>query len=123
MADQGPEAPCAVVILAAGKSTRMNSARTKVLHGLAGRPVIAWLIETVQALDPTTMVGVIGPDMDDVAATLRPHPTTVQHPALGTAHALRQAEPLLTGFAGDVLVLYGDTPLLRAETLQRIDQC
>lgn len=107
----------AVVVLAAGMGTRMKSARPKVLHPVLGRPMVAHVIASAQTVAPERTVVVIGPDMDAVGAAVAPHPTVVQTDRLGTAHAVRQAKDALAGFAGTVLVLYGDTPLISPETL------
>lgn len=108
----------AVVVLAAGAGTRMKSARAKVMHPLAGRPMIAHVLATVARLKPERVVVVIGRGMEDVAEAARPHPVAIQHPKLGTAHAVLAAKKALAGFTGAVLVLYGDTPLIGAATLR-----
>jgi bifunctional UDP-N-acetylglucosamine pyrophosphorylase/glucosamine-1-phosphate N-acetyltransferase len=111
-----------VVILAAGKGTRMKSSRPKVLHGLAGRPIIDHVLRTAETLRAESTTVVIGHGADDVRAALagRPLSFVVQSPQLGTGHALLQAEPLLAGKSGTVLLLYGDVPLLQANTLSRL---
>jgi bifunctional UDP-N-acetylglucosamine pyrophosphorylase/glucosamine-1-phosphate N-acetyltransferase len=111
------DAPLAVVVLAAGKGTRMRSRWPKALHPLAGRPMILQLLETAGALAPERQVVVLAPDMDELAALVAPRPTVVQDSQLGTGHAVLQAERALAGFAGDVLVLYADTPLIERDTL------
>ena len=108
-----------VVVLAAGKGTRMRSERPKVLHRLAGRPLIDLVLDTATAIDPASVTVVVGHEAHAVESALegrRCH-FGLQEPQLGTAHALLQAEPFLSGVTGDVLLLYGDVPLLRAETL------
>ncbi len=102
----------AAVVLAAGMGTRMKSSLPKVMHPLAGRPMIAHLLDTVRALNPGRVVAVIGPDMPIVAKTVAPWPCVEQTERLGTGHAVAQARPVLDGFPGDVLILYGDTPLI-----------
>lgn len=109
--------PIAVVILAAGKGTRMKSGLPKVMHAVAGRPMIAHLLDTVSTLSPQKVVVVVGPDMDLVSRTVAPHPTCVQAERNGTGGAVKAARAELEGFTGTVLVLYGDTPLVRAETM------
>ena len=111
--------PLAVIILAAGRGTRMNSDLHKVLHPLAGRPMLLHLLATVAKLDPARVVVVAGDKADQVAAAVAPYGATVviQDRQLGTGHAVRQAESALGGFEGDVLVLYGDVPLVEAATL------
>jgi bifunctional UDP-N-acetylglucosamine pyrophosphorylase/glucosamine-1-phosphate N-acetyltransferase len=110
----------AVVVLAAGLGTRMRSDRPKVMHAIAGRPMIAHVLATVAALDPDQVVVVVGQGMDGVAKAVAPHRTVVQNPRLGTGHAVLAARPLLDGFVGDVVVVYGDTPLVSVETLGRM---
>ncbi|KAF0136341.1 MAG: bifunctional UDP-N-acetylglucosamine pyrophosphorylase / Glucosamine-1-phosphate N-acetyltransferase [Rhodospirillaceae bacterium] len=110
----------AVVVLAAGKGTRMKSDLPKVLHPLAGRPMIRYLIDTVETLAPERVIIVIGPEMEGVARAVAPHDTVVQHRRLGTGYAVATARDLLRGFDGDVLVLYGDTPLLSRATLENM---
>jgi bifunctional UDP-N-acetylglucosamine pyrophosphorylase/glucosamine-1-phosphate N-acetyltransferase len=112
-----------VVILAAGKGTRMKSARPKVLHELAGRPLIEHVLSTLTQLDAAETVMVIGHGADQVRTALAGYSRlrfVVQAPQLGTGHALLQAEPLLSGRTGTVLLLYADVPLLEAGTLSRL---
>jgi bifunctional UDP-N-acetylglucosamine pyrophosphorylase/glucosamine-1-phosphate N-acetyltransferase len=106
------------VILAAGKGTQMKSGMPKVMHAVAGRPMIAHLLGTVSELSPEKVVVVIGPDMDQVSEAVAPHTTCVQEDRNGTGGAVKVAAAELQGFAGTVLVLYGDTPLVRAETMR-----
>ncbi len=107
----------AVIVLAAGLGTRMKSNLPKVLHPLAGRPMIAHLMETVESLDPENVCVVVGDFMDAVTETVSPFPTAVQSERLGTAHAVLAARETIGDFDGDVLVLYGDTPLITPDTL------
>jgi bifunctional UDP-N-acetylglucosamine pyrophosphorylase/glucosamine-1-phosphate N-acetyltransferase len=111
----------AIVVLAAGKGTRMRSGLAKVLHPLAGMPLIGHVLATARALAPERIVVVLAPDMDEVAAAVeRAAPgavVVIQDPPLGTGHALQAAAPQLAE-RGTVLVLYGDTPLLGAATLR-----
>ncbi len=117
-----PAAPLAAVILAAGKGTRMKSNLHKVLHPVAGRPMLLHLIAEVGALSPARIVVVTGAGREQVEAAVAPHgvAVAVQAEQLGTGHAVRQAEAALAGFAGDVLVLYGDVPLVTAGTMRRM---
>ena len=112
----------ALVILAAGMGTRMNSDLPKVLHPLAGAPLLVHAMKAGFALDASACVVVTGHGAEAVAAAARDWDDTaqcvVQDPQLGTAHAVAQAAPALAGFDGDVIVLYGDTPLIRPETLE-----
>jgi bifunctional UDP-N-acetylglucosamine pyrophosphorylase / glucosamine-1-phosphate N-acetyltransferase len=110
--------PLACVILAAGKGTRMKSDMPKVLHRIAGRPMVGHVLAAVKALDPDHVVVVVGPGMDSVAVAVAPYPTAVQQEQRGTADAVRAAFGLLEGFTGDVVVLYGDTPLVTPDTLR-----
>ena len=116
----------AAIILAAGSGTRMKSAIPKVLHPIAGRPMIAYPIAAVRPLSPAATVVVIGPQMEDVARAVAPAETVVQDPPLGTGDAVRTALTRLDGRLApqgdieEVLVLYGDTPFLASETLSRL---
>ncbi|MGI9435037.1 MAG: bifunctional UDP-N-acetylglucosamine diphosphorylase/glucosamine-1-phosphate N-acetyltransferase GlmU [Geminicoccaceae bacterium] len=111
------------VVLAAGKGTRMKSGRAKVLHQLAGRTMIGHVLMTAARLEPEQAVVVLAKDMEDVeaevAGTAVPTAIAIQDPPLGTGHALMAARDCLPA-AGDVLVLYGDTPLLTAGTLMQL---
>jgi bifunctional UDP-N-acetylglucosamine pyrophosphorylase/glucosamine-1-phosphate N-acetyltransferase len=107
------------VILAAGMGTRMKSARPKVLHEIAGRPMLRHLIAACEPVFDRIVV-VTGPGMDDVAAAARPHASVVQRERLGTAHAALQAAELFG--EGEVAVLYGDNPLIPAATLRLLRQ-
>jgi bifunctional UDP-N-acetylglucosamine pyrophosphorylase/glucosamine-1-phosphate N-acetyltransferase len=110
-----------ILILAAGKGTRMKSALPKVMHPLAGFPLLWHVRQTAEALAPTALVGVIGPEMNTVADALAPWPTVVQTERLGTGHAVQTglaALPNATDDTAMTIVLYGDTPLLRPETIR-----
>ncbi|MTJ80796.1 MAG: bifunctional UDP-N-acetylglucosamine diphosphorylase/glucosamine-1-phosphate N-acetyltransferase GlmU [Telmatospirillum sp.] len=113
----------AVVVLAAGMGTRMKSALPKVMHPIAGQPMVRHLLDTVADLAPGKVVAVVGPGMDAVAAAVSPHPAVIQADRLGTGHAVGQARGALQGFEGTVLVLYGDTPLITAQTLRSMLDC
>jgi bifunctional UDP-N-acetylglucosamine pyrophosphorylase/glucosamine-1-phosphate N-acetyltransferase len=108
----------ATVILAAGAGSRMKSKMPKVLHQIAGRSMVSHLLDTVSTLNATKNIVVVASGMDDVRAEVAPAQTAVQKEALGTGHAVAAALPDLEGFVGDILVLYGDTPLITAKTLQ-----
>ncbi|MCE2563048.1 bifunctional UDP-N-acetylglucosamine diphosphorylase/glucosamine-1-phosphate N-acetyltransferase GlmU [Komagataeibacter sp. FNDCF1] len=105
------------VILAAGRGTRMKSERPKVMHPLAGQPMLRYLLDNAAQVFDRVVV-VIGPGMDDVAALAAPHAVVVQHDRLGTGHAARQAEAAFGG--GDVAVLYGDNPLITPGTMRAL---
>jgi bifunctional UDP-N-acetylglucosamine pyrophosphorylase/glucosamine-1-phosphate N-acetyltransferase len=112
-----------VVILAAGKGTRMKSARPKVLHALAGLPIIEHVLRTADHLRADSTVVVIGHGADELRAALKNRPAlqfAVQSPQLGTGHAVAQAESVLAGKRGTLLLLYGDVPLLQPATLLRL---
>jgi bifunctional UDP-N-acetylglucosamine pyrophosphorylase/glucosamine-1-phosphate N-acetyltransferase len=110
-----------VVILAAGQGKRMHSDRPKVLHRLAGRPLLAHVLETARALGPARVCVVYGHGGDEVPAAIGEDGIAWvrQEPQLGTGHALRQALPAL-GADPQTLVLYGDVPLTRVETLRAL---
>jgi len=111
----------AVLVLAAGKGTRMKSRRTKVLHEICGRPMLAYPLAAAAELGAEKLVVVIGRDADQVEAAFAGRAQfVVQAEQRGTGHAVQVALPKLGDLSGDVLVLYGDTPLLRAETLARM---
>ncbi|HTT80664.1 MAG TPA: NTP transferase domain-containing protein, partial [Stellaceae bacterium] len=110
------------IVLAAGEGTRLNSARPKVLHDVAGQPMIRHVLDALAPLRPAETVVVLGRGMADVAAAVAPAGSVIQSPPRGTADAVRAARPLVADrlVAGDidcVLVLFGDTPLLRSETI------
>lgn len=110
----------AVIILAAGKGSRMKASLPKVLHDLAGAPMISWVIRAAESLKPDRIIGVIGPDMDDVAEGFKPYDTIIQKEQNGTGGAVKAALPLLKDFKGDVLILLGDTPLLPSSALKSL---
>ena len=111
-----------LIILAAGLGTRMNSDLPKVLHPLAGVPMLHHAMAAGRALEAARMVVVTGYGADFVKKAAQAFDDAVecviQDPQIGTAHAVAQAAPLLANFPGDAIVLYGDTPFVRPETLQ-----
>ncbi|WP_170002313.1 bifunctional UDP-N-acetylglucosamine diphosphorylase/glucosamine-1-phosphate N-acetyltransferase GlmU [Pseudopontixanthobacter vadosimaris] len=108
----------AAIILAAGKGTRMKSATHKVLHPIAGRPMIDHLLASVNLLSPEETVVVVGSGRDQMERALEGRAkTALQEPQEGTGHAVQQARDALRDFDGDVLVLYGDVPFVRPETM------
>jgi bifunctional UDP-N-acetylglucosamine pyrophosphorylase / glucosamine-1-phosphate N-acetyltransferase len=112
-----------VVVLAAGQGTRMKSDLPKVLHRIAGRSLIEHVLRTADTVTPATVTVIVGHCADVVQKQLARRPGltfALQQPQLGTAHALQQAEPALTGRAGTVVLLSGDVPLLTGKTLQRL---
>ena len=110
--------PTTAVVLAAGLGTRMKSGLPKVLHPLAGRPLVRHVVDALESLKPDRIVAVIGPGQEAVAAAVAPHPTVVQTDRLGTAHAVLAARQYLEDISGDVLILFGDSPMVRADTLR-----
>jgi bifunctional UDP-N-acetylglucosamine pyrophosphorylase/glucosamine-1-phosphate N-acetyltransferase len=113
--------PIAVVILAAGQGTRMKSGLAKVLHPIAGRPMLGYPLAAAEGLAPARIVVVVGRDSEQVERTFAGRAVfALQREQRGTGHALLQAEAALGDFEGDLLVLYGDTPLLRAESLRQM---
>lgn len=113
--------PVAVVILAAGQGTRMKSDLHKVLHPIAGRPMLLHLLAAVEALAPARIVVVAGARREQVAAAVTGRATmALQAQQLGTAHAVLAAHDALAGFDGDVLILFGDAPLVETATMQRL---
>ncbi|GAK32143.1 bifunctional protein GlmU [Iodidimonas nitroreducens] len=109
----------AAVILAAGKGTRMKSRRHKVLHPIGGRAMIDHIFDRLADISVARQILVVGSDRQQLEAAMagRKVDFAVQEPQLGTGHAVMQALPALAGHQGPVLVLYGDTPLIRSETL------
>jgi bifunctional UDP-N-acetylglucosamine pyrophosphorylase/glucosamine-1-phosphate N-acetyltransferase len=113
------DSPLAIVVLAAGKGTRMKSDLHKVLHPIAGRPMVEHLLASAAELNPVHTVVVAGHGREQLEAQLGTRATiAVQEPQLGTGHAVQQAEVALAGFAGDVLILYGDVPFVSAATMR-----
>ncbi len=111
----------AAIILAAGKGTRMKSDLHKVLHPIAGRPMLMHLMASVDALSPAKKVVVVGSGKEQLQAALAGSAQlAVQEPQLGTGHAVQMAEGALAGFDGDVLILYGDVPFVPAATMQEM---
>ena len=112
-----------MVVLAAGKGTRMKSAVPKLLHQAHGLPLIEHVIRTAAALQPASIVVVVGHQAELLRAGTPAHDRltfAVQEPQLGTGHALLQAEPFLRGASGTLVLLSGDVPLLRGETVREL---
>jgi bifunctional UDP-N-acetylglucosamine pyrophosphorylase/glucosamine-1-phosphate N-acetyltransferase len=114
----------AVAVLAAGKGTRMKSSLPKVLQPLAGATLVERVLESTTALYPQRVLLIVGHQAELVEQTLGAHPTkpefVLQQPQNGTGHAVQQLLAPLEGFEGDLLVLNGDVPLLRGETLEQL---
>ncbi len=112
--------PLAAIILAAGQGTRMKSEMHKVLHPIAGKPMLHHLLDTVDSIGVERTVIVVGERREQIEASVaaRNVAIAVQEDQLGTGHAVAQAHDALKGFAGDVLILYGDVPMVSADTMR-----
>jgi UDP-N-acetylglucosamine pyrophosphorylase len=112
----------AVIIMAAGKGTRMKSDLPKVLHTANGRPVVDYVLEKARKLSPDMIVLIVGHQSEKVMEATRNHPVAyaLQEPQLGTGHAVMQTEALLKDFDGEVLILSGDAPLFTVATLREL---
>lgn len=124
-APPAPPTPFAAIILAAGQGTRMKSSRHKVLHAIAGKPMLRHLTDSLASLAPARTVVVVGALKEQVEAEVTgpsglAAEVVVQQPQLGTGHAVMQAAAPLAGFDGKVLILYGDAPLVPAATMARL---
>lgn len=108
------------IILAAGKGTRMKSALPKPLHNIAGCTMVKHVITAAEALNPDKIVVVIGPDMEQAAEAVRPYATALQPVPNGTGGAALAAKEHFKGFDGDILVMFGDTPLVTTVTMQKM---
>jgi bifunctional UDP-N-acetylglucosamine pyrophosphorylase / glucosamine-1-phosphate N-acetyltransferase len=119
-----PERSCLAIVLAAGEGTRMRSALPKVLHPIAGRTLIAHVMAAVRALDRVRIAVVVGPDRGDVADEVRRVAQNAevfeQRERKGTGHAVLMAKTAIARGADDIMVLFGDTPLVRAEVLEHL---
>lgn len=107
----------AAIVLAAGLGTRMRSKLPKVMHSVAGHPMVNHLLDTLGKLHLDKIVVVVGPDMPELEACVAPHVTAVQYERLGTGDAVKAGMEALGDFGGNVLVLYGDSPLISEITL------
>lgn len=120
--ESGAPRALAAIILAAGKGTRMKSDLPKVVHPVGDRPMVSWVVDAVRAsgADPTVLI--VGHGSEHVCGAFAGDDEDIryvtQHEQLGTGHATNCAGPVLRSFDGDVLVLAGDGPLIRAETIQ-----
>ena len=116
--------PRAAVILAAGKGTRMKSGLPKVMHPVGGRPMVDWSIDLARQVGCSKIVVIVHPSqqvlIDHLASLPGDVPVAFQDPPMGTAHAVRCAEAALGGFSGDVVVLYGDSPLVPAAAIEEL---
>ena len=110
------------IVLAAGHGTRMKSTRPKVLHPLAGQPMIRHILQTLAGAGIDEVCVVVGPDMADVSKAVMPHPSVVQADRLGTAHAALCAKDAFKGAVDDVLILNGDNPLIQQDAIKALLQ-
>ncbi len=110
----------AAVVLAAGQGTRMKSDLPKVMHKVMGRPMIKHVIATLEDVGAEKIVAVIGEDMEIVKDTVAPYDTAIQYEQLGTGHAVLSAKDKLKDCQGPVMVMYGDTPLVTADTINKM---
>ncbi|MDI6726016.1 MAG: NTP transferase domain-containing protein [Smithellaceae bacterium] len=111
----------AALILAAGRGTRMKSNRAKVLHLLAGRPLLAYVVDAARGVGAGRIVAVVGHQAEEVREAFRDDGLVFveQSPQLGTAHAVQVTRKALADFVGPVLILCGDVPLLKVDTLRQ----
>ena len=109
-----------VIILAAGLGTRMKSKKPKVLHELAGKPIINYLIETVEKLNPRNITFVVGPNDQLTKNLVKPYPSMIQKTREGTAHAVISAKESISIKEGTVLVLFGADPFVELNTLKKM---
>ena len=124
MTASSPKRPLLIIVLAAGKGTRMKSAMPKVLHAVGGRSMLGHVLALSECVSADKLAVVIGPGMESVAkevAKLAPNAAVyTQHEQRGTADAVLAARQAMTGWQGDTLVLYADTPLITAPTIHRL---
>ena len=119
---QSPMYPLACIVLAAGQGTRMRSELPKVLHPIAGLPMLRHVTNACAALAPERVVVVVAPGMKAVQELVVPHRCAIQQEACGTGDAVKAGRSELKGFVGDVMVLFGDTPLVTSEALLALRQ-
>ncbi|MEE2955609.1 MAG: bifunctional UDP-N-acetylglucosamine diphosphorylase/glucosamine-1-phosphate N-acetyltransferase GlmU [Pseudomonadota bacterium] len=110
----------AFVVLAAGLGTRMKSNLPKVLHPVAGRPLIGYILDRLKKFESEQTLVIVPPDVPNIVNYITPIKTVEQKAPLGTGHALLAARDNLAGFDGDVLVVFGDTPLLTRKTIESL---
>lgn len=108
----------AIIVLAAGKGTRMKSKLPKVLHEVAGKSMLQHVLDTCESLSADKIIAVTAPDMDDVRDAIKPHEGVIQDQQDGTGGAVRAALSELKGFEGSVVILNGDVPMVSTESLQ-----
>ena len=110
----------AAIVLAAGQGTRMKSERPKVMHAVAGKPMIRHVLDTLEGARMAPVVVVIGPGMDELADAAAPHKAVIQQKRKGTGHAVLQAKDALKSFKGEIVIVCGDTPFISRATLKKM---
>ena len=108
------------LILAAGKGTRMKSDLPKVIHLVNGVPMVQKILNELKKIDTEENILILGHKKEEILAKIKDVSYVVQEEQLGTGHAIMQAKELLKDYEGDVMILCGDTPLLRSETLEKM---
>lgn len=114
------ESKIGAVILAAGMGTRMKSARHKVLHPIGGKPMIRHLLDSLGEMGAAKQVLVVGALKEQLQAAIPEAEFAIQDPPLGTGHAVLAAKEALAGFEGDILILYGDVPMVTSKTMEKM---
>jgi len=117
-----PPLPLACIILAAGQGTRMRSDMPKVLHRIADEPMIRHVLKACIALAPEKIVTVVAPGMTEVEKAVAPYRCVLQPKPLGTGDAVKAAKEMLKDFSGDIVILFGDAPLVTAESLRHLQK-
>jgi UDP-N-acetylglucosamine diphosphorylase/glucosamine-1-phosphate N-acetyltransferase len=118
--ERNNQRPLAAIILAAGKGTRMNSDLPKVLHTIAKKPMVQWVVDAVTEAGVERTILVVGHGAEEVKNNIPNCEFVIQEPQLGTGHAVDVCREILADFEGDILVLGGDGPLVRAETITQM---
>ncbi|WP_419799954.1 bifunctional UDP-N-acetylglucosamine diphosphorylase/glucosamine-1-phosphate N-acetyltransferase GlmU [Terasakiella sp.] len=106
----------AAIVLAAGLGTRMKSSKPKVMHPLAGRPMVNHVIANLKRASVEEVICIVGPDMPELEKTVAPHKTAIQKDRLGTGHAVLAAKNTMCGDEENILIAFGDTPLITDQT-------
>ena len=109
-----------VLVLAAGKGTRMNSQKSKVLHEIAGLPLVCHVIEAIKPLEPNNLVVVIAPEQEELREIVNPASIRIQEKSLGTGDAVKAGLSNLKNLSGTVLVAFGADPMITTSTLRRL---
>ena len=109
------------IVMAAGKSTAMNSKKTKLVHKLYGKELVSRVVETAEKVECDEIITVVGEQKEQVMEVLKDRTKyVIQEEALGTGHAMMQVIPNLESKSGQVIVLYGDVPLIRKDTIEKL---